>query len=218
MRAAGESLSTALVDQETGIRGYAISGRPDEPRARTATGAAEEQRLIAEIDGLLRPRRPRASAASCERGRGSGRTRGAPTVAEPVLAASATGGPEAGQALIDAAATEHGSTRCARAIDDCRRQIQRASATRPPPAPATPARPWWLLRSPPAVIIVLAGAALLLLLDRLVSRPVIDLADAGPPGRRRRLRPAASPARGSPELVRPGRRRRRRCASRSPPS
>ena len=29
MRAAGETLNTALVDQETGIRGYAISGKPE---------------------------------------------------------------------------------------------------------------------------------------------------------------------------------------------
>ncbi|HEX9999790.1 MAG TPA: CHASE3 domain-containing protein, partial [Actinoplanes sp.] len=54
MRAAGESLNTALVDQETGIRGYAITGRAGNLAPYTA-GQAEEQRLIALIESLLKP-------------------------------------------------------------------------------------------------------------------------------------------------------------------
>src|ERR687889_593528 len=51
MRAAGESLNTAVVDQETGIRGYAISGRPEDLAPYTE-GLAAEQRLTQEIRDL----------------------------------------------------------------------------------------------------------------------------------------------------------------------
>ena len=53
MRAYGESIVTAMVDQETAIRGYAISGRDAnlEPYRR---GLAEQNRLIGEIQKLLR--------------------------------------------------------------------------------------------------------------------------------------------------------------------
>ena len=54
MRAAGEALNTAYVDQETGIRGFAITG--DEGNLRPYTqGVADEQRLITRIEGYLHP-------------------------------------------------------------------------------------------------------------------------------------------------------------------
>ena len=48
MRAAGESLNTAFVDQETGIRGFAISGQEASLKPYTA-GMADERQLTDRI-------------------------------------------------------------------------------------------------------------------------------------------------------------------------
>jgi CHASE3 domain sensor protein len=77
MRSAGESLSTAVVDQETGIRGYAISGEQDNLSPYN-DGLAAQNRLLAEIDRLNAPTVTRRCGPR-PRWCGSGPTSGGPS-------------------------------------------------------------------------------------------------------------------------------------------
>ncbi|WP_203816691.1 sensor histidine kinase [Paractinoplanes ferrugineus] len=171
MRAAGESLNTALVDQETGIRGYAITGR-ESNLAPYTNGMAEEQRLISRIEGLLRPDnttvradldvvRTRARAWHAE-------------VADPVVTTVRTEGAQAGQARIAAGSTAaFDSVRAAIAkMQDDIQLLRAASAD----AAKKSSQTMVSILIAAAAIIIIAGAGLLLLLDRLVSRPVVELA------------------------------------------
>jgi signal transduction histidine kinase len=172
MRAAGETLNTALVDQETGIRGYAITGRQVNLEPYLA-GRADEQRQIAQIERLLGPAdeniradlevvRQRVAAWHWD-------------VAEPVLRAIETGGPAAGRALIDAASTEQ-FTAVRTSIAKMQADIQ-TMRTQAAVAARDSSQTMVAIQIAAAVIVILAGASLLLLLDRLVSRPVVELAE-----------------------------------------
>jgi signal transduction histidine kinase len=172
MRAAGESLYTALVDQETGIRGYAITGRPANLEPYTS-GMREEQSDVARIQGLLRPddRDIRASldlvkqrAATWHR-----------EIADPVVQAIQAQGTAAGQSKITAASTtQFDSLRAA--IDQMQTRIQVLRAKSAAAARDT-SQTLVAIQIAAAAIVILAGAALLLLLDRMVSRPVVELAE-----------------------------------------
>jgi CHASE3 domain sensor protein len=172
MRAAGESLNTAVVDQETGIRGYAISGQQADLQPYTA-GVAAEQRLIEQIDDLLEggdDDRIRTALTDVQRQSDAWRA----AVATPVIDAVQADGPEAGQVLIEAATTARFDALRA-AIGDLQQQIlvvREASAR----AAENTGNTLVAIEIAAAAIIVLAGAALVLLLDRLVTRPVVELA------------------------------------------
>jgi signal transduction histidine kinase len=170
MRAAGESLNTAVVNQETGIRGYAISGEAENLKPYNE-GVVAENELLTEIATL---NTDDAVAASLQRVRQRA-DEWRSTVAEPVLNAVRDEGPEAGQALIDAAdTTQFDALRAA--VAGLQRDIgvvRNASA-------ASAKRTGTVLVGLEifaAVIVILAGGILLLLLDRLVSRPVTELAE-----------------------------------------
>ena len=172
MRAAGESLNTAVVDQETGIRGYAISGNETNLRPYT-TGQASERDLIAQIDRLTGPEDTGIRAATEQVRQSAAAWRAA--VAEPVIAAVRTGGPDAGQARVEAASeAEFDALRAS--IERLQEEIfevrQRAAA-----AARSTGNTLVAVEIAAAAIIVLAGAALLLLLDRVVSKPVVNLAE-----------------------------------------
>jgi signal transduction histidine kinase len=173
MRAAGESLNTAVVNQETGIRGYAIAGR-DKDLAPYRDGLAAEKQLIQDIrdltdgagdDGI------RASLHQVEQRADAWRA----AVAEPVLQAVRSSGPDAAQALVEAAGTdEFDALRVS--ITKLQQEIltvREMSATAARDTGSTLVA----IEIAAAAIIVLAGAALLLLLDRMVSRPVTELAE-----------------------------------------
>jgi signal transduction histidine kinase len=172
MRAAAESVSTAVVDQETGIRGYALSGNPDnlEPYER---GRANEKQLLDQIYSLTSPDDGEVREAVQEVRTLADRWRA--EVAERVIAAVRSEGAEAGQAVVAAASTT--------LFDDVRGSItdmQRDILTlRNSVADAAKASSKTLVAVEIAAagIIILAGAMLVLLLDRLVSRPVVDLAE-----------------------------------------
>jgi signal transduction histidine kinase len=173
MRAAGESLNTAVVDQETGIRGYAIGGR-DENLKPYRDGLAAEQRLLTEIRSLTEGSGDdgiRAALDVVEQRAAAWRT----TVAEPVLKSVQQDGPDAAQALVEAAGT--GAFDQLRAsITDLQGEIlvvRTASAE----AARNTGGTLVAIEIAAAAIIVLAGVAMLLLLDRMVSRPVTELAD-----------------------------------------
>jgi signal transduction histidine kinase len=172
MRAAGESLNTAYVDQETGIRGYAITGKPDS-LAPYNQGIADEKALIARIDGLLHPEdtKIRASLQVVQQRAQAWQTQ----IADPVINAVRTQGPDAGRGLIAAGSTaEFDALRAAIGNMQADIQVLRASS-------ATAARDsshtMVAIQIAAAAIVILAGAGLLLLLDRLVSRPVVELAE-----------------------------------------
>ncbi|MEV6844754.1 ATP-binding protein [Actinoplanes sp. NPDC051411] len=172
MRASGESLYTALVNQETGIRGYAITGDPANLAPYTS-GQADERTDLARIEGLLKPGdtdikasldlvKTRAAAWHTE-------------VAEPVIKTVQTEGTAAGQNRITEASTGQFDTIRA-AIDRMQGQIQ-VLRNQSAAAARQTSRTLVAIQIAAAAIVILAGAALLLLLDRLVSRPVVELAE-----------------------------------------
>jgi signal transduction histidine kinase len=172
MRASGESLYTALVDQETGVRGYAITGRP-ENLAPYTSGMQQERTEIARIQSLLEPGDTgiRASLDLVK-------TRAAiwhQQVADPVVETTRTQGTVAGQAQIAAGSTtQFDSLRVA--IDQMQTRIQALRNTSATAAKQS-SQTLVAIQIAAAAIVILAGAALLLLLDRLVNRPVVDLAE-----------------------------------------
>jgi signal transduction histidine kinase len=172
MRAAGEALNTAYVDQETGIRGYAITGRPASLDPYNQ-GIAAEQENIARIEELLRP-----GDTAIRDSLGVVRQRAAAwhdAVANPVINAVRTEGPAAGRTLISAGSTGY--------FDDLRQAISamqdeiQVLRSRSATAARDSSQTMVAIQIAAAAIIILAGGGLLLLLDRLVSRPVGELAE-----------------------------------------
>jgi signal transduction histidine kinase len=172
MRSAGESLYTALVDQETGIRGYAISG-DQRNLAPYTSGVQEEHDDLARIDGLLKPGDAdiRASLELVKQRAAAWHQE----IADPVVQATRDQGTAAGQAKIKAASTgQFDSLRAA--IVQMQAQIQ-ALRTGSAAAARQTSQTMVAIQIAAAAIVILAGAALLLLLDRLVSRPILELTE-----------------------------------------
>jgi signal transduction histidine kinase len=196
MRTASESLGTAFVDQETAIRGFAISGREDDLRPYN-DGFAAQNRLIAQIDQLLGvggDARIRGALQDVQRRADEWRA----AVAIPVISAVRTQGPDAGQALVEAASTTRfDALRSSVATLQQEIQVLRLASVE---AARKTGNTVVAIEIAAAAIIILAGAGLLLLLDRLVSQPVVELAE--------QVRTVADGAyekritsRGSPELA-----------------
>jgi signal transduction histidine kinase len=174
MRTAGTNLGTAYVDQESGVRGFAISADPANlvPYDR---GRESEDAQLAQIDSVLKQGGGndtiRADVQAVRDRAAQWRT----AVAEPVIAATKDRGTAAGQALSEAASTS--------LFDNLRRAVGKLQAdiltVRNTTADAAMHSGSTLvsIMIAAAVIIILAGAALMLLLDRLVSRPVVELAE-----------------------------------------
>jgi signal transduction histidine kinase len=196
LRTYAESLGTAFVDQETGIRGYALSGdRKD--LSPYEQGLANGATLTGQIGGLLGPadtdirtELDRVTAKALE-----WRT----TVAEPVLAAVDSGGTAAAQLLINDAARERFDALRAE-VAQLQQRIVEFRDTLAVAAQKTGSTLVFLLICAAAVVLV-AGIVLLVVLDRLISRPVLALAE--------QVRTVAEgdfdrhiEAGGSPELIR----------------
>ncbi|GAA2884829.1 histidine kinase [Actinoplanes cyaneus] len=172
MRAAGESLSTAMVDQETGIRGYAITGR-DANLDPYRKGIADQQAQVNRIESLLHPEDKKIRAALDEvKGRIDAWHQ---QVSEPVVAAVQAQGVQEAQARIEAASTTQFDELRA-AIDRMQDDIQ-ALRTETATAAKDSSQTMVAIEIAAAAVVVLAGIFLMLLLDRLVSRPIVDLAD-----------------------------------------
>jgi signal transduction histidine kinase len=173
MRTAGESLNTAFVDQETGIRGFAISGQ-DQNLVPYTNGLAAQNQFTAQIGRLLSTdgdEHIRVALAEVQRRADAWRA----AVAQPVIAAVHARGPQAGQALVDAASTAPFDALRA-AVQDLQQAIltvREKSVVAARQSGSTLVA----VEIAAAAIIVLAGALLMLLLDRLVSRPVVELAE-----------------------------------------
>ncbi|MEU8238049.1 CHASE3 domain-containing protein [Actinoplanes missouriensis] len=172
MRAAGETLNTALVDQETGVRGYAITGEQRSLQPYEV-GLADQQRQIARIESLLRPDDDdiRNSLAMVKARADAWRT----DVAEPIIRTVREQGPEAAQEIVEASDTaDFDAVRAAVAEMQAHIQVLRTISA---DAARDSSRTLVAIEIAAAVIIVLTGAFLLFLLDRVVTRPVTELAD-----------------------------------------
>jgi signal transduction histidine kinase len=173
LQIASESLGAALADQETGIRGYAITGRADSLRPYY-DGLAAQKRLIQQIDRLAGD----ADHASIRQAMQEVQRRideWRAAVAVPVIGAVRAQGPGAAQALVDAASTERfDAVRSSVATLQQETQVVRQESV---DAARTAGNTLVAIDIAAASIIILAGAALLLLLDRLVSQPVVELAE-----------------------------------------
>ena len=196
MRVAGESLNTALVDQETGVRGFALSGKEADlvPYQR---GVADETRLVGEIERRLGPddTAVRASLEAVTSGAADWRR----TVAEPVIAAVRNRGAAAGQALLTPDARVS-FDRLRAALERMQTEILTLRNEAAEAARRTGGE-LLLLEVGAATVVLFAAVALLLLLDRMVSRPVLELAEQarGVAGGDYERKITSS---GSPELVR----------------
>jgi signal transduction histidine kinase len=173
MRTAGESLSTAFVNQETGVRGYALNGKPESLKPYD-DGVVAQNQLTAQIDGILGPHGDpgiRAALGEVERRADAWRA----AVALPVINAVRAHGPDASRAIDDAGSTGQ-FDELRTALATLQQQIlvfRQASVV----AARNTGNTLVSIEVAAAVIVILAGAGLLLLLDRLVSRPVVELAE-----------------------------------------
>ncbi|HWS37307.1 MAG TPA: ATP-binding protein [Actinoplanes sp.] len=167
MRLAGQDLNAAYLDQETGIRGYALSRRQENLRPYEA-GVRAERELLTRIDTLnddVGNNRVRAGLRLV-RDRADEWRR---SVADPVINAEAEGEPTA--ATIGTAQFDALRDAVNRLQDDILTvrdaAVDRAELT---------SSVLVILQIVAAVVVVVAGAVLMLLLDRLVNRPVTELA------------------------------------------
>ncbi|MFY1653969.1 sensor histidine kinase [Solwaraspora sp. WMMB762] len=170
LRTDAESLLTVLVDQETGVRGYAVSGDPAdlEPYRQ---GVARERQLIDHMLGLLGPDNPlRAQIEAIADQSRQWRD----LVAEPAIAAVETDGTAAGQTLLDDAARQRFDTLRAD-VDQLQADILAVRNQVAADARGT-SRTLAGLLVVAAVVVVLAGVVLLMSLNRLVIGPVTGLA------------------------------------------
>jgi signal transduction histidine kinase len=170
LRAYAEELLSAFVNQETGVRGYAVTGKPVDLKPYE-TGVAEEGVLVEQMDDLLADdpeirAELRQVRASAERWRAA--------VARPVIAAAATN-PRAAQALL--------TDEARRLFDEIRAQTaelqQSILALRDEVAEDARRTGDTLavLLLVAAAVVVLAGTVLLVSLNRLVIGPVTGLAE-----------------------------------------
>ncbi|BCJ44195.1 histidine kinase [Actinoplanes ianthinogenes] len=172
MRAAGEALSTAMVDQETGIRGYAITGQ-DSNLDPYRKGLKDQGDQITRIESLLHPTDRDIQITLDEvKTRIDAWHR---TVAEPVIETVRTKGVQAAQDQIEAGnTTQFDELRAA--INRMQDHILRLRAATANAAKGS-SQTMVAIEIAAALIVLLAGVFLLILLDRLVSRPILDLAD-----------------------------------------
>ncbi|HTF12037.1 MAG TPA: ATP-binding protein [Asanoa sp.] len=168
LRTSASSLQTALLNQETGIRGYAVSGDRADLGPYTA-GLAAERDLIAAMRPLLTDNPDIARQLDrVEEQAAAWRS----SVAEPVVAA-----PDVATArtfITDQARIRFDEMRAS--LDELQQQMLVLRDTVADQARNTGNTLVFLLVVAAAVIIV-AGVALLLSLNRVVIGPVTDLAD-----------------------------------------
>ncbi|MCG5460606.1 CHASE3 domain-containing protein [Micromonospora sp. MED01] len=170
LRVQSQELLNALLDQETAIRGYAVSGDRDDLNPYRE-GLAQEQSVVASMRTLLDdyPEISQELRTVEERV-----TQWRQSVAEPVITTTEQSGTNAGQALVtEAARQQFDEVRLA--VNDLQEEVlaareQTATNVR------TSSNILVVLLIVAALVVVVAGAVLLLSLDRMVVRPLTGLA------------------------------------------
>ncbi|MDG4804549.1 sensor histidine kinase [Micromonospora sp. WMMD980] len=169
LRVQAQELMSVLLDQETAVRGYAVNGdRNDLVPYRE--GVEREQELIASIRSLSAGYPDvRRELAVVERQTTQWRTQ----VAEPVVAATDRGGPQAGRALItDQTRQQFDGIRGAiNSLQDEVLTIRRETAERV----NSTSNALVVLLIIAALVVAVAGAVMLLSLDRILIRPLAGL-------------------------------------------
>jgi signal transduction histidine kinase len=168
MRIAGQELYSAYLDQETGVRGYALS-RSAENLQPYDDGVKTERELLAQIETLNEANGTAAIRTDLQLVRDRA-AEWRSTVAEPVIASVKAGEPATttiGAAQFDA--LRAAVTELQASILDLRNA---AVATARQTGSTLVA-----LVVTAGVIIFVVGLLMLLLLDRLISRPVTELAE-----------------------------------------
>ncbi|GAA2398004.1 histidine kinase [Catellatospora methionotrophica] len=199
LRLSGEQLGASLVDQETGVRGYVLSGDAAD-LGPYRSGREAEERLYETMIPLLADEP--AIRAQLERARAAATT-WRTTVAEPAVTATRDQGPAAGQQLLNQVG---GRER----FDQARAQLatlQQEIVTLRNAAVAnvqSGSENLVVLLIAAGLVVLVMGTILVVLINRMVSRPVTHLAE--------QVRHVASGAydteivaTGSPELERLGR-------------
>ncbi len=127
MRVAGESLQSALLDQETAVRGYALTADVED-LTPYRSGSDTEQKIFKQMSGLLgdsaEDNQVRLQLEAVEAGAREWRS----VIAEPVIAAVQSGDRERAQQIIDQAAAS-GSTCSARTCPSSRTTSSRCGTS-----------------------------------------------------------------------------------------
>jgi signal transduction histidine kinase len=169
LRTDAAQLSTVVVDQETGVRGFALI-RSEDALGPYTRGVDEQGRLIAHMRVLTRDAGVLDQLSVVEQQTAAWRSQ----VAEPAIAAARSDDPAIAQPILgDAAKARFDQIRAS--VDDLQTRVaavREASADR---VRSTESRVVGLLILA-AIVVVIAGIALATLLRQLVTRPVVDLA------------------------------------------
>ncbi|MFY1617930.1 ATP-binding protein [Micromonospora sp. WMMD736] len=171
LRVQSQELLNAVLDQETAVRGYAVSGDPADLAPYDA-GLEQEKATVAAMRTLLDdyPQIGQELRIVEER---SAQWR--ETVAQPVITTTEREGTRAGQALVTEQARQR-FDEVRSAVGDLQQEIldareQAAANVR------SSSNVLVVLLIIAALVVVVAGALLLLSLDRMVVRPLTGLAD-----------------------------------------
>ncbi|MEU1607427.1 sensor histidine kinase [Micromonospora matsumotoense] len=170
LRVQGQEMLNALLDQETGIRGYAVSGNRAD-LAPYEQGLQQERDVAATITTLSHDYPAVAGALRTAQQQADAWRR---TVAEPVIATTGTSGTAAGQALITAQARQQ-FDQIRTSVGDLQTTIlaEREKGARDIERTGNMLV---MLLIVAAVVVVLAGTLMLLSLERMVIRPLTGLA------------------------------------------
>ncbi|MGC5308392.1 sensor histidine kinase [Micromonospora zamorensis] len=170
LRVQSQELLNALLDQETAIRGYAVSGDQDD-LTPYREGLAQEKSVVASMRTLLDDYPQISQELRTVEDRIA---RWRQSVAEPVITTTERSGTSAGQALVTEQARQQ--------FDDVRTAVndlqEEVLAAREETARnvRTSSNVLVVLLIVAALVVVVAGAVLLLSLDRMVVRPLTALA------------------------------------------
>ncbi|WP_327646844.1 sensor histidine kinase [Micromonospora zamorensis] len=170
LRVQSQELLNALLDQETAIRGYAVSGDQDD-LIPYREGLAQEKSVTASMRGLL-DNYPQISQElrTVEDRIAQWRQ----SVAEPVITTTERSGTSAGQALVtEQARQQFDDVRTA--VNDLQEEVL-AAREQTARNVRTSSNVLVVLLIVAALVVVVAGAVLLLSLDRMVVRPLTALA------------------------------------------
>ncbi|MEV7330965.1 ATP-binding protein [Micromonospora sp. NPDC093244] len=170
LRVQSQELLNALLDQETAVRGYAVSGKPAD-LGPYREGLDQEKAVIASMGELIGdyPQVGRELRIVQER---VGQWR--QTVAEPVITTTERSGTQAGQALVtDQARQQFDEVRAA--VSSLQEEILAAREQSAADVRSS-SNVLVVLLIVAALVVVVAGTVLLISLDRMVVRPLTGLA------------------------------------------
>ncbi|MBM0279975.1 CHASE3 domain-containing protein, partial [Micromonospora sp. STR1s_6] len=171
LRVQSQELLNALLDQETAVRGYAVSGDPAD-LTPYQEGVDQEQSVVASMRSLLDDYPQIGTELQLVEERSA---QWRQSVAQPVIATTQQSGTSAGQALVTEQARQQ-FDQVRAAVTDLQEEILKAREQAADDV-RTSSNVLVVLLIVAALVVVVAGALLLLSLDRMVIRPLIVLAD-----------------------------------------